>query len=140
MRHIVEYMKTAIDSSIVRDKFTNSKNNSTTPIPGLSPLLLTSNFPMPVHNSAFMGRIIDRDFPRSETHTSDEPIAKEFDLTLQSILNRLWPLGQFRNYFVMNSPTFLLDDSNKNKIINPLDLGLDLISKVHEHLGITMPE
>ncbi len=130
MKHVIEYMKTAIDSTIIRDKFSNGKSKSTVSIPALSPLFLTSNFAMPVYNSAFMARIIERDHPKSEVHNPNDANSKEFDAALQNILDRLSALGRFRNWFIMNNQEFLKDK----------DLGFTLISKIHEHVGISMPE
>lgn len=132
MRYIVEHMKTAIDSIILRDKFTNSKNRSTTSIPELCPLFLTSNSSPPYYNSGFMRRIIDRCFPNAETHKSSDPIAKEFSEFLLNNLHRLKLLGQFRNWHVMTTMN--------NQSIQDKELGFNLIVKAYEYAGICMPE
>jgi hypothetical protein len=130
MRHILEYMKTAVESPIFREKFTNSHSKSITRYPALSALFLSSNFALPVYNTAFMSRIKERYHSKSEVHKPDEPISKEFDTTIQNILDRLGALGQFRNWFVINNPYYISEE----------DLGLALILKIYEHLGIMMPE
>jgi hypothetical protein len=75
MKDIINYMKTAIESKIFRTKFINSKDRIGTRILALTPLLLTSNSPPPVHNSAFMRRIIDRNFSQSESRKKTDQIS-----------------------------------------------------------------
>ena len=43
------------------------------PIPALSPFILTSNPPPPFHDSGFMRRIIERNFPQSEDWKENDP-------------------------------------------------------------------
>jgi hypothetical protein len=130
MRKIVENMKTGIDSMIFRDKFTNSKSNATTPIPSLCPLILTSNAGPPIFNTGFMRRVIDRSFQQSESYKETDPVAVEFMEFLRNNLDRLKPLGDFRNWFVMNNQEIILDKKTK-----PLDLGLKILRACYEYIG-----
>lgn len=127
IQKLLEYIKTAIESLIFRDKFASSRSASAISIPALSPLVLTSNYPLPVYNTAFMKRIVDRDFPSSESHnpTSDEAI--ELKQWKDRNLDRLAALGQFRNWYVSQNPEIVREAS---------DLGKELLAKAFEYGGV----
>jgi hypothetical protein len=65
--HLVNAIKSCIESIVARGKFPNSKAGSSSPIPALSPLILTANPSPPFHDSGYMRRVIERNFPQSET-------------------------------------------------------------------------
>ena len=60
---LVNAIKSAIEGRIVRSKFPTNRATSSVDIPALSPLILTSNPPPPFHDSAYMRRVIERNFP-----------------------------------------------------------------------------
>ena len=76
-RTLINQIKSAISSKILRSKF-RPNGSSATDIPALSPLILTSNPSPPIWDSAYMKRIIDRYFDKSETKKEDDPEAVEF--------------------------------------------------------------
>jgi hypothetical protein len=137
LKDVVNSMKTAIESKILRTKFLSGRDRTGTRIPALSPLILTSNYPPPMHNSAFMRRIIDRSFSQSESRNKTDLIATEFEEFLRTNLDRLKPIGDFRNAFLMNNQDKLLPLSRK---MSPLDLGKKVLAAAYEHVGLSMPE
>jgi hypothetical protein len=75
---LVNALKSAIEGKVARSKFMSNRSSTSSPIPALSPLVFTSNAPPPFYDSGYMRRIIDRNFPRSESHREDDPIAMKF--------------------------------------------------------------
>ena len=72
---LVNAIKSAIEGRIVRSKFPTNRATSSVDIPALSPLILTSNPPPPFHDSAYMRRVIERNFPQSETWKENDPVS-----------------------------------------------------------------
>src|SRR5215475_8354947 len=134
---LVNAIKTAIESKIVRSKFMSNRSSTSSGIPALSPLILTSNPPPPFHDSGYMRRVIDRNFPRSESHREDDKVAKEFKEFPRANLNRLRHLGDFRNRFIMTNQELFLDETKRPL---PLDLGLKILTAAYETVGRQMPE
>ena len=66
-----------------------------------------------------MRRVIDRNFPRSESHREDDEAAIKFKEFLRTDLGRLRDLGDFRNWFIMNNQELFLDEAKRPL---PLDL------------------
>jgi hypothetical protein len=110
-----------------------SNNASTsTGIPALSPLILTSNTPPPFHDSGYMRRIIERNFPQSESWKEDDKTAIQFKEFLRVNLHRLKPLGDFRNWYIMNNQDKILDEARAP----PLDLGFKILEEAYKATGI----
>jgi hypothetical protein len=133
---LVNAIKSAIEDRIVRSKFPSNRATSSVDIPALSPLILTSNPPPPFHDSAYMRRIIERNFPQSETWKENDPVALQFKEFLRKNLKRLKALGDFRNWFTMNNQGTILDDARPP----PLDLGFKTLSEAYKAAGLIMPE
>jgi hypothetical protein len=135
MKDIINYMKTAIESKIFRTKFINSKDRIGTRILALTPLLLTSNSPPPIHNSAFMRRIIDRNFSQSESCKKTDQMSIDFENFMRINFAKLKALGDFRNWFIMNNKELVLD-----KEISPLDLAGKILAEAYQYVSILLPE
>ena len=108
---LVNAIKSAIEDRIVRSKFPTNRATSSVDIPALSPLILTSNPPPPFYDSAYMRRIIERNFPQSETWKENDPAAIAFKEFLRMNLKRLKALGDFRNWFIYNNQELILDEA-----------------------------
>ena len=67
-----------------------------------------------------MRRIIERNFPQSESWKEDDSKALEFKEFLRLNLDRLKALGDFRNWYIINNQDTILDE----KRLPSLDLGL----------------
>jgi hypothetical protein len=80
--------------------------------------------------------VIDRNFPRSESHREDDPIAIKFREFLRVNLNRLRYLGDFRNRFIMTNQELFLDEAKRPL---PLDLGLKILGAAYEMVGRQTP-
>jgi hypothetical protein len=133
---LINLLKSIIESRLARTKFPHSKASNPIDIPSLSCLILTSNSPPPLHESAYMRRVITRNFPQSETWKENDPKAIEFKEFLRLNLPRLKPLGDFRNWFIMNHQDEILDE--KRPV--PLDLGLKILKSAFEYTGIEIPK
>ena len=133
---LVNAIKSAIEGRIVRSKFPTNRATSSVDIPALSPLILTSNPPPPFHDSAYMRRVIERNFPQSETWKENDPVAIEFKEFLRKNLKRLKALGDFRNWFIVNNQELILDEARPP----PLDLGFKILSEAYKAAGRIMPE
>jgi hypothetical protein len=134
---LINAIKTAIESRIVRSKFMTNRSSISNAIPALSPLILTSNPPPPFYDSGYMRRVIDRNFPKSESYREDDEVAKKFKEFLRANLNRLRHLGDFRNWFIMNNQELFLDETKRTL---PLDLGLKILAAAYEMVGRQVPE
>jgi len=132
---LVNMLKSIIESAIARTKFPNGKASSPVDIPALSCLILTSNPPPPLHDSAYMRRVIARNHPQSESWMEDDPRAAEFKKFLGVNLPRLKALGDFRNWYIMNHQDAILN----KKRPEPLDLGLIILRAAFDHAGIEIP-
>ena len=132
---LVNLLKSIIESRLARTKFPHSKASNPIDIPALSCLILTSNSPPPFHESAYMRRVIARNFPQSETWKESDPKAIEFREFLRINLPRLKALGDFRNWFIMNHQDEILDEKRPD----PLDLGLKILQTAFEYTGIEIP-
>ena len=75
---LINAIKSAIEGKVARSKFMSNRSSASSAIPALSPLILTSNPPPPFHDSGYMRRVIDRNFPRFESHREDDPVAIKF--------------------------------------------------------------
>ena len=115
----------------------SNRSSTSSPIPALSPLVFTSNPSPPFHDSGYMRRIIDRNFPISESHKEDDPVAMKFKEFLRTNLGRLRHLGEFRNWFIMNNQELFLDEAKRPL---PLDLGLKILTAAYEMAGREMPK
>jgi hypothetical protein len=133
---LVNAIKSAIEGKTARSKFKTNRSSTSTPIPALSPLILTSNPPPPSHDSGYMRKVIDRNFARCESHKEDDPTAIKFKELLRTDLIRLGHLGDFRNWFVMNNQAIILDETRPL----PLDLGLKIVTEAYTKTGRKMPE
>jgi hypothetical protein len=133
---LVNALKSAIEGKVARSKFRNNRSSTSTPIPALSPLILTSNPPPPFHDSGYMRKVIDRNFARCESHKEDDPIAIKFKEFLRTDLIRERHLGEFRNWYVMNNQDIILDETRPL----PLNLGLTILKSAYEKTGRNMPE
>ena len=69
-RTLINQIKSAISSKIIRSKL-RPNSSYASDIPALSSLILTSNPPPPLWDSAYMKRIIDRYFHKAETKKED---------------------------------------------------------------------
>ena len=134
---LVNNLKSAIDSKIVRSKFMSSKASNATSIPALTPCIFTSNPSPPFHDSAFMKRILERYFPKSETWNDDNPKAIEFKGFIRINLKRLKALGDSRNWYIMNYQQEILDDESRPL---PLDLGYKILEEAYKATGKIIPE
>lgn len=135
MKDIINYMKTAIESKIFRTKFINSRDRIGIRILSLTPLLLTSNSPPPIHNFAFMRRIIDRNFPQSESCKKADQMSIDFENFMRINFGKLKALGDFRNWFIMNNKEMIL-----NKEIFSLDLAEKILAEAYRYASIPIPE
>ncbi len=133
---LVNAIKSAIEGKIARSKFLTNRSSTSTAIPALSPLILTSNPPPPFHDSGYMRKVIDRNFARCESHKEDDPVAIKFKEFLRTDLIRLGYLGDFRNWFVMNNQSIILDETRPL----PLDLGLKIVIEAYGKTGRKIPE
>jgi hypothetical protein len=134
-RWLINCLKIAIESKIARTKFMSNRASEASAIPSLSPLIFTSNYPPP-NDSGFMRKIIDRNFPQSESRRETNPDAIKFKEFLRTNLKRLRSLGNFRNWFIMKNQELFLDEAK----IAPLDLGFKILSEAYKHTNRTMPE
>ncbi len=132
---LINALKSAIESRVVRSKFPNNKATSTVDIPALTPAILTSNAPPPFNDSAYMRRVIERNFPQSETYKENDSIAIEFKEFLRSNLKRLKPLGDLRNWYIVNKQEKILDEARPA----PLDLGFTILSEAYKKVGRAVP-
>jgi hypothetical protein len=137
-RTLINQIKSAISSKILRSKF-RPNGSSATDIPALSPLILTSNPSPPIWDSAYMKRIIDRYFDKSETKKEDDPKAVAFRQFMATELDKLHHLGDFRNWYVMNHQDEVLSSVHKEKI-SLLDLGTKILAAAYEYAGISMSD
>jgi hypothetical protein len=137
-RTLINQMKSAISSKILRSKF-RPNGSSAIDIPALSPLILTSNAPPPLQDSAYMKRIIDRYFDKSESKKEDDPEAVAFRQFLGTELDKLHHLGDFRNWHVMNHQDAVLSAVYEDKM-TLLDLGTKILTAAYEFAGIPMPD
>ena len=133
---LVNALKSCIESRIARSKFLRNNATTSTGIPALSPLILTSNSPPPFYDSGFMRRVIDRNFPKSEKWNETDPVAIEFKEYLRMNLKRGKALGDFRNWFIMNNQELILDEARPA----PLELGFRILSEAYKAAGRIMPE
>lgn len=134
---LINCLKSAIEGKVARSKFMSNRSSKSSPIPALSPLVFTSNSPPPLHDSGYMRRVIDRNFPRSESHTEDDPFAIKFREFLRTDLGRLRYLGEFRSWFIMNNQEIFLDETKRPQ---PLDLGLKILTAAYHMVGREMPK
>lgn len=132
---LVNSIKSAIESRVARSKFLNNRATTSTIIPALSPLILTSNGPPP-SDSGYMRRIIDRIFGKSESHNENDKVAQEFKELLRTDLDRLGHYGDFRNWFIMNNQELFLQESRPL----PLDLGYTILKEAYKKIGRNMPD
>ena len=133
--NLINAIKIAVDSKIVRQKFENSTDTDMIPIPALSPLILTSEHPPPTHYAGFMKRVRDRHFPQSESKSPNDQESIDCKEFMRTNLGRLRSLGNFRNWYVMNHQDYILDDKRKP----PLDLGFEILTKAYEYVGKEVP-
>jgi hypothetical protein len=133
--HLVNLLKSIIESIVARTKFASSKASSVIDIPSLSSLILTSNTPPPFQDSAYMRRVIARNFPKSESKQENSPEALEFREFLRVNLPRLKALGDFRNWYVMNNQQEIIDEKRPP----PLDLGLKILKAAFDYAGKDLP-
>ena len=133
---LINALKQVIESRIARSKFASSKASSPIDIPSLSCLILTSNSPPPFHDSALMRRILSRNFPQSETWKENDPKAVEFKEFLRVNLSRLKALGDYRNWYIMNHQSEILDEKRPA----PLELGLKILHSAFSYAGIEIPK
>ena len=96
-------------------------------------ICLTSNPSPPLGDAAFMKRVVARYFHDKETHLKDEQSAKKFDSLLIQ-LERLQPLGRFRNKFIMNNQALILD-----RKLTPFDKARKILIAACESAGMLMP-
>ena len=134
---LVNALKSVIESKVARSKYMTNRSSGASAIPALSPLAFTSNPPPPFYDSGYMRRIIDRNFPISESHKEDDPVAMKFKEFLRTNLGRLRHLGEFRNWFIMNNQELFLDEAKRPL---PLDLGLKILTAAYEMAGREMPK
>jgi hypothetical protein len=137
-RTLINQIKSAISSKILRSKF-RPNGISATDIPALSPLILTSNAPPPLQESAYMKRVIDRYFDKSESKKENEPEAISFRQFLETELDKLNHLGHFRNWYVMNHQDEILSSVHQEKI-TLLDLGTKILAAAYQYAGVQMPD
>jgi hypothetical protein len=114
----------------------SNRASSATPIPALTPIIFTSNYPPPLNDSAFMKRILSRHFPQSETWKDDNPTAIRFREFLRTNLKRLKALGDFRNWYIMNNQDTILDEKRPL----PLDIGYKILTEAYTLASKEMPE
>ena len=133
---LVNALKSCIESRIARSKFLRNNAATSTGIPALSPLILTSNAPPPFYDSGFMRRVIDRNFPKSEKWNETDPVAIEFKEYLRKNLKRGKPLEDFRNWFIFNNQETILDDGRPL----PLDLGFRILEEAYKVAGREVPK
>jgi hypothetical protein len=135
--HLPNQIKSAVSSKIVRSKL--RPNGSRIEIPALTPAILTSNPPPPLYDSAYMKRVIDRYFDKSESKIETDPQAVEFRRFLVTELDKVYHLGDFRNWYVMNHQDLILSLVNAGQI-PLLEIGMQLLVAAYEYAGLPMPE
>ena len=81
---LIDTIKLSIEGQIARSRFKSSHAPSASDIPALSPLILTSNYPPPTHDSGYMRRVISRHFPKSESYKEHDPKALQFQELLRT--------------------------------------------------------
>jgi hypothetical protein len=136
-RYIINDLKIAIENRVLRSKYETSKSLAATPRYSLAPLILTSNPSVP-NDAAFKKRIFHRNFPISEVHQDTEKI-KDFGIFLTTNLYKLAALGDFRNWFIMNSPDTILTAIQSNDL-SLLDIGKKLLKMAYVQVDIPVPE
>ena len=62
-----------IEGKIARSKFIRNNAPTSTGYSCVLPLILTSNPPPPFNDSGYMRRVIERNFPKSETWKETDP-------------------------------------------------------------------
>ena len=134
---LINALKSAIESKVVRSKYMTNRSIGASAIPALSPLAFTSNPPPPFYDSGYMRRVVDRNFPISESHKEDDPVAIKFKEFLCTNLDRLRELGEFRNWFIMNNQDLFLNDANRPL---PLDIGFQILTVAYQMTGREMPK
>ena len=100
-------IKSAIDQPVARKVLDRNRNEDL--IPALSALIMTSNPPPPLHNSALMKRLVIRYFPTTETHLKNSQESIDYDKKITSNLYKLHVIGRFRNWYIMNHQDTILD-------------------------------
>ncbi len=98
---IVEAIKNAIESAVVRGKFVRGSYSE---IPSLSPLILTSNKVLP-QDDALLRRLIVMSFTYGERVSKDK--AREFERNVKPKLGKLRALGMWIAGKVLEDPSLL---------------------------------
>ena len=124
--NITGAIKSTIDQPVFRKVLDRNRNEDL--ISALSPLMMTSNPPSPLHNAALMKRLTVRHFPVSETHLKQNIDAVTYD---KEILANLWKsraIGQFRNRFVMENQAMILDTK-----LTPFEKARKILAAMYEY-------
>jgi hypothetical protein len=137
-KHIINQIKSAVSSKIIRSKF-RQNGGSAFDIPALTPAILTSNPPPPLFDSAYMKRIIDRYFDKSETRKESDPIAVEFRRFLTTELDKIFRFGEFRNWYIINHQDLILSAVNDDKA-EMLEVGFKILQAAYQYAGLEIPD
>lgn len=137
-RHAVNNIKVAVESIILRSKFVTNKSIKAEDKPALTPLILTGNPGCPQEN-AYMKRVLARDFSVSEVFDTRSQNSVEFRRFLAENLSKLAALGNFRNWFIMNSQETILSAIEK-KDMNPMEIGRNLLRAAYGFVDRQIPD
>ena len=137
-RTLINEIKSAISSKIIRSKL-RPNSSYASDIPALSSLILTSNPPPPLWDSAYMKRIIDRYFDKAEIKKEDDPEAIALRQFLSTELDKIHHLGDFRNWYVMNYQDAVLSAVDEDKM-TLLDLDTKILAAAYQHVGLAMSD
>lgn len=128
---VVNNVKIAVQQPILRRPLDRYRRGE--PIPACSACIMTSNPSPPLHDGAFMKRVVSRYFPDNETHLKDEEQTKEYDKCLLE-LPKLVILGQFRNQFAIANQDVILD-----KQLTAFDKSRKMLIAAYEYAGMVAP-
>ncbi|PWU81763.1 MAG: hypothetical protein DLM72_05355 [Candidatus Nitrosopolaris wilkensis] len=132
-KHITNLIKTAVESAIVRSKFMDK--TIPTDIPALSACIFTGNPPPPKSDTAYMRRVIDREFSKQECHNEDDEKTKSFEIFLRQNRDKLYILGNFRIRWILEHQKDLILDRK----LKPFDIGQKVLEDFFESAGIEKP-
>ena len=133
-KQIINLTKTAIESPIIRSKFMHK----TIPIdiPALSACIFTGNPPPPTSDTAYMRRMIDREFSKQEYHKENDEKTRIFESFLVQNISKLRVLGEFRVGYILNHQKELILDGK----LKPLEIGQKVLEAFYEYAGMEKPD
>lgn len=86
-----------------------------------------------------MKRVIDRYFDKSESKKEDDPQAVEFRQFIATEFDKLYHLGDFRNWYIINHQDLILSAINEEST-PMLDLGMKILMAAYQYAGLPIPD